>query len=129
MFIAVAVLFGMCVGLAACAVESGERFQRRDGAIRVLRRRGTDARWRRGHAIWVADVLAYRSGPFGLTETLDWILSARLRDLTLEELARAGALDGRVVAVFTVPEGTFELAAAPSAAAALLGPFSPLGVE
>ena len=128
-FIAGPLLFWTCVGLTACAIGSGRRFRRRDGAIPVRRRRGPGERWRRGHAVWVADVFAYRSSPFGSTETLDWVFSAALREATLTELVNGEPLEGEVVAVFTVPDGSFEVAAARSAAAALLGPFSPLGAE
>ena len=81
-------------------------------------------RWRRGHAVWVGDVFAYRSSPSSWNESLDQVRSATLRELTAEETHALKRLDDPVVVVFTADDRTIEVATAGSQKDALLGPFT-----
>jgi hypothetical protein len=49
---------------------------------RSLRRR---ARWRRGHALWVHDVLCFRASPAGWKEELLWVEELTIRPATDED--------------------------------------------
>ena len=67
--LAVLVLVGACVGVAAWTVR--RRFRRLPGAFSCRIRRGTAARlrWHRTRARWLREVLIVQSGPLGLSLT------------------------------------------------------------
>jgi hypothetical protein len=75
----------LIVGGIAYMVLLNRRLRHREGDIPVRARHAVGTRWRRGHALWVGHVFAYRSSPSGWNESLDWIRSATLRGLSAEE--------------------------------------------
>jgi hypothetical protein len=60
----------------------------READVLVRIRRALGKRWRRGHALWVGQVPAYRGGLSSWSESLDWIRSATLRELGSQEAHR-----------------------------------------
>jgi hypothetical protein len=111
-------------GGIAYMVLLNRHLRHRKGDMPVRARYASGKRWRRGHAVWVGDVFAYRSSPSSWNESLDRVRSATLRELTAEEAHTLKRLDHPVVVVFTADEQTIEVAAAGSQKDALLGPFT-----
>lgn len=101
----------------------------REGDMPVRARYASGKRWRRGHALWVGHVFAYRSSPSSWNESLDRVRSAALRELTAEEAHALRRLDDPIVAVLSTDGQTIEVAAAGSQKDALLGPFTAVGHE
>ncbi|MCX6374405.1 MAG: hypothetical protein NTX16_15290 [Actinobacteria bacterium] len=111
-------------GGIAYMILLNRHLRHREGDMPVRARYATGKRWRRGHAVWVGDVFAYRSSPSSWNESLDLVRSATLRELTVEEAHALRRLDGPIVAVLSTDGHAIEVAAAGSQKDALLGPFA-----
>ena len=98
------------------------RHRRADLPVRV--RSAPGKRWRRGHALWVGHVFAYRSSPSSWSESLDWISSVTLRELSSQEARQLRRLPSPVIAVLNSEDRALEVATAGTRVEALLGPFS-----
>jgi hypothetical protein len=96
----------------------------REGDMPVRARYASSKRWRRGHAVWVGDVFAYRSSPSSWNESLDRVRTATLRELTAEEAHALRRVGDPIVVVLATDDRTIEVAAAGSQKDALLGPFA-----
>jgi hypothetical protein len=114
----------LIVGGIAYMVLLNRHLRHREGDIPVRARHAAGKRWRRGHALWVGHVFAYRSSPSGWNESLDWIRSATLRELKAEEAHQLRHLENPVLAVLlTGDDRTLEAAVEGVKKDALLGPF------
>jgi len=111
-------------GGIAYMILLNRHLRHREGDMPVRARYPSGKRWRRGHAMWVGDVFAYRSSPSSWNESLDRVRSATLRELTAEEAHALRRVDDPIVAVLTADDQTIEVAAAGAQENALLGPFA-----
>lgn len=126
-----AALFLLGVPLWLCAmgvlalVLRNRGLRKRPDDIPIRLRVRPDGRWRRGHARWVHDVLAFRASPAAWAESLLWVTGVGPRELTGAETHKFRRLD-RPVAV------TLAVAGRPAAQAVtseehlprLLGPYA-----
>ena len=112
------------VGGIAYMILLNRHLRHRGGDMPVRARYASGKRWRRGHALWVGDVFAYRSSPSSWNESLDRVRSATVRELTAEEAHGLRRVDDPVVVIFTADARTFQVAVAGSHKDALLGPFA-----
>ena len=104
----VALLFVLGVPLWLCAAAVLVLFLRNRG----LRKRPDDipirlrlvphSRWRRGHAVWVHDVLVFRASPAAWAESLLWVSGVGSRELTAEEAHKLRRLHDPVAVTLTV---------------------------
>jgi len=127
---AILALLGVPLWLCAIGIlvlvlrNRGLRKRYGDVPVRVLR--PGKKRWTRGHAVWVADVFAWRGSPAAWNEDLVPVFSATARSAEPQErkvLHRLG--DNPMVAILKSTEGELvHVAAAPDNGSALLGPFA-----
>jgi hypothetical protein len=89
------------VGGIAYMVLLNRRLRQREADISVRARQAPGKRWRRGHALWVGHVFAYRSSPSSWSESLDLVRSAALREVDAEDLHRLRHLANPVIAVLS----------------------------
>ncbi len=96
----------------------------REGDL-VVRLAATDGgRWRRGHAVWVHDVFAFRGSPAAWHEELVGVTGVTVRPPTVDEAHRLRKLDEPTVADLTTGTGSIVRVAAPRASIdAVAGPF------
>ena len=93
-----------------------------DMAVRV---RKPGKRWKRGHAVWVHDVFAFRGSPAAWDEVLEPVRSAVVRTATPEEAHKLRRLPDPVIATLTTDSGsTLEVAAAGEDEALVMTPFA-----
>jgi len=125
------ILVALGVPLWLCAlgiltlVVQNRRLRNRYGDIPVSVRGPGSKRWRRGHAIWVSDVFAWRGSPAAWDEDLLQVSDVTLRDADPDErkqLRRLG--EHPAIATLALPGGeSLEVAAGSEQGVALLGPF------
>lgn len=124
------ILAALGVPLWLCAIGILSLFLRnrslrkRGGDIRVRLRMTPEGRWRRGHALWVHDVLSFRASPAGWRELLLWSTGATLRDAAGDDMRGLHRLGDRpVVATLALDGGgAVELAAEADDRDLVLGP-------
>jgi hypothetical protein len=127
------ILAGLGVPLWLCAagvisvVLRNRSLRKRHGDLSVRLRSDDGKRWRRGHALWVHDVLLFRASPAGWTDTVLWVEEALIDAAGPEDrrhLHRLG--DEPVIVQLTLHGGgTAQMAAArpaPDDVARLTGP-------
>jgi hypothetical protein len=127
-----AILIFLGIPLWFCAmgilllVRHNSLLRKRPGNVPVRVKPPGKDRWMPGHAVWVHDVLAFRSSPAGWNELLVWVNGAVAREPTAEvakKLRRLG--DDKVVATLSVAGGgAIEIAARAEHREALLGPYA-----
>jgi hypothetical protein len=89
-----------------------------------VRVRTPGKRWKRGHAVWVHDVFAFRGSPAAWEEVLEYVQEAAARSANAEEDHKLRGLDQPIIATLTTVDGrTFEAAASRSDRVTLLAPF------
>lgn len=100
--------------------------RKRHGDIPARLLRPGRSRWTRGHAIWVSDVLAWRSSPAAWNEYLEQVVEASVRDASAaEKKALRGLGDEPVVGTMANSDGAVLLVATTrDNASELLGPFA-----
>jgi hypothetical protein len=113
------------VGIFAL-VYRNRALRRRHGDIPVRVLQPGKTRWVRGHAVWVAEVFAWRGSPAAWNETLELIVGVSVQDPSPEELKRLHHLgDAVVVASLTTDDDTvLRVATTADHRAALLGPYA-----
>jgi hypothetical protein len=101
--------------------------RRRHGDIPVRVLRPGKTRWTRGHAVWVADVFAWRGSPAAWNEYLELIVGASVRDATPEDRKRLRHMSDAVVVASLTTDDDIVLQVATTAEhrSAVLGPFAP----
>ena len=126
-----AILAALGVPLWLCAagifmlVFNNRRLRKRYGDVPVRVRRPGKTRWTRGHAVWVADVFAWRGSPAAWAEELLAVRGATPRDPEPDERKKLHRLDDPVIVTLTVADGEpVDVAAAREQGSALLGPFA-----
>jgi hypothetical protein len=112
------------VGGIAYMILLNRHLRHRRGDMPVRARYAAGKRWRRGHAVWVGEVFAYRNSPSSWNESLDRVSSAISREPSAEEAHALRRVVDPVVVVFTADARTFEVAVGGSQKDALLGPFA-----
>ena len=81
-------------------------------------------KWKRGHAVWVHDVFAFRGSPAAWDEVLEYVQGAVARPATPEEDHKLRGLDEAIIATLTTVDGrTIEVAASRQDRVKLLAPF------
>jgi hypothetical protein len=96
----------------------------RPGNIAVRLRADPTKRWRRGHAVWVHDVLAFRGSPAAWADTLEQVSTATSRAASDQEARKLRGLDDPVIVTLSLPGGrTLEVAANGADEPDLLAPF------
>ena len=102
------------------------RHRERNVAVRVHAAGKQPAKgWRRGNAVWVRHVFAFRGWPAAWDEVLAGISSASTRTPAGDEVHALRHLDEPVVAVLTLDDGELlEVAAAGRSLELLLGPYA-----
>jgi hypothetical protein len=75
----------LCALAISALVVRNRGLRKRDGNIPVRLREAHGKHWRRGHAIWVHDVLAFRGSPAAWKEKLDWSTVVSTRNALPEE--------------------------------------------
>lgn len=127
---ALLILLGVPLWLCALGIfavvyrNRGLRKRHGDIPVRVLR--PGKKRWTRGHAVWVAEVFAWRGSPAAWNEDLELIVSASIQEATAEELRGLHRMGDDVVVVTLTTDDDTVLHVATAAAhhSALLGPFT-----
>jgi hypothetical protein len=114
----------LCAAAILTLLWRNRSLRKRLGDIPVRMRSDPEKRWRRGHAVWVHDVLSFRASPAGWSESLLWTTDVRVSDATEEERKKLHRLgDHPVIARLTVDGGdTVELAGSGAQHEHLLGP-------
>lgn len=103
---AILVLLGVPLWLCAVAIlvlllrNRGLRTRPDDIPLRM--RMLPAGRWRRGHALWAHDVLAFRGSPAAWAESLQWVSGATSRELTAQEKRKIRRLDHPVAVTLAV---------------------------
>lgn len=83
-----------------------------------------EGRWRRGHGLWVHDVLAFRGSPAAWQEGLLWVNGVTTRELTAEEAHKFRRLDQPVAVTLAIADGPpAEAVTARQHGERLLGPY------
>lgn len=127
-----AILAFLGVPLWVCAagiiyvVLNNRQLRQRSGNIPMRIKQPGSSRWKRGHAIWVSDVLAWRGSPGSWNEELLQVASVEVRGPDVDEaktLHRLG--DGFTIGTLTSVDGrTYELATSREHSRSLVGPFT-----
>ena len=126
---AILILLGVPLWLCAIgilALVMGNRsLRRRDGDIPVRVQRAGKSRWIRGHAVWVADVFAWRGSPAAWSEDLCQVIATQAEIVAPAELKKLHGLGASpVVATLTPDVGEpFRVAVTVEYGAALFGRF------
>jgi hypothetical protein len=126
------ILAALGVPLWLCAVAiltlvlRNRSLRKRAGDISVRLRTAPEKRWRRGHALWVHDVLSFRASPAGWSESLVWTTALSVRAATAEERKKLHRLGDRpVIALIALKGGeTVEAGASAEARETLMGPYA-----
>ena len=125
---AIGVPLWLCaVGILTVIIQN-RKLRKRYGDIPVRVRRPGKSRWRRGHAVWVSDVFAWRGSPAAWDEELLEVTAATLREPSTEERRKLRHLDDDPVIATLSPADdgpAVEVASAAAQRAALLGQFGP----
>jgi hypothetical protein len=116
----------LCAAAILTLVLRNRSLRKRGGDIPVRLRASPDKRWRRGHALWVHDVLSFRASPAGWSESLLWTTALSVRDATAEERKKLHRLGDRPVIALVALDGgeTVEAAASAEAREPLRGPYA-----
>jgi hypothetical protein len=102
--VAVGVPLWLCAAGILTLLLRNRSLRRRGGDLPVRMRPAGGGRWRRGHALWVHDVLSFRASPAGWKEELLWVDEVAVRPATEEDgLRRLGAHP--VVARLSIHDG------------------------
>lgn len=98
--------------------------RKRPGNMPVRVRAPGKKRWKRGHAVWVHDVFAFRGSPAAWEEVLEHVQGVSARPATAEEGHKLRGLDQPIIATLTTLDGrTIETAASRQDRVKLLAPF------
>ncbi len=130
---AILALIGVPLWLCALGILSvvlrNRKLRNRYGDIPVRVRRPGKKRWTRGHAIWVADVFAWRGSPAAWNEDLLEVSEATIRSADAEEREKLHRLgDESAIATLATADGDpLEVAVDTDRRSALLGPFATAG--
>jgi len=129
---AILALLGVPLWLCAIAilllVFRNRGLRKRAADIPMRLRLDANGRWRRGHGLWIHDVLGFRGSPAAWDEALLWAADGAPRELTYEEAHKFRRLDQPAAATFTAVGGpAFEAVTTRSHLALLLGPFQQAG--
>ena len=107
-------------------VYRNRALSRRHGDIPVRVLRPGKTRWTRGHAVWVADVFAWRGSPAAWNESLELIVRATLQDPSPQDLEKLHHLGDAVVVASLTTDTDVVLRVATTAEhrTAVLGPYA-----
>lgn len=113
------------IGILVILVQN-RKLRKRHGDLAVRVRRPGKKRWRRGHAIWVSDVFAWRGSPAAWDEDLLHVseLDARAADSEERKKLRHLSDDPAIVTLSDAASNRLEVVAAAESRSALLGPFA-----
>ena len=116
----------LCAIGALVLILNNRRLRHRRGNIPVRVLPPGKTRWKRGHAIWVSNVFAWRSSPAGWNEDILDVGDVKMRAATREEHDKLRHLaDEPAVVTLTLASGTtLDVAAQPEYRAALSGPWA-----
>jgi hypothetical protein len=117
----------LCAAGILTLVLRNRSLRKRGGDLPVRLRSAGGGRWRRGHVLWVHDVLCFRASPAGWKEELLWVGDVVVRPATDEDgLHGLGA--NPIVARLTIHDGEpIEVAVSAEDARRVHGPLVPNG--
>lgn len=115
----------LCAMGILALVYRNRALRRRHGDIPVRVLRPGKTRWTRGHAVWVAQVLAWRGSPAAWNEYLELIVAATPVEPSPEDLEKLHRLgEGCALVSLTTDDGTvLRMATTAEHGTALLGPY------
>jgi hypothetical protein len=119
----------LCAGAIVTLILRNRSLRKRSGDISIRWRTAPDKRWRRGHALWVHDVLSFRASPAGWSESLVWTTALSLRDATAEERKKLHRLGDRPVIALVALQPGDTVEAAAEARETLIGPYAEAGAD
>ena len=116
----------LCAAAIAATLLRNRSLRKRGGDIPMRLRSDPDKRWKRGHGLWVNNVMSFRASPAGWQESLIWVTQAAVRSATSTERKKLHRLGDRpVIASLAVHAGgTVEAAAKAEDQRHLLGPYA-----
>jgi hypothetical protein len=116
----------LCAGGILYVVLTNRKLRKRRGDVPVRVKQPGSSRWKRGHAIWVSDVLAWRGSPAAWNEELIQVASLELRSPDVEEAKKLRGLgdEFRIGSLTSVHGVTYEVATDAEHCRALLGAFA-----
>jgi hypothetical protein len=116
----------LCAAGILYVVLTNRKLRKRSGDIPVRVKQPGSTRWKRGHAIWVSDVFAWRGSPAAWDEELVQVASLELRSPDVEEARKLRHLgdEFRIGSLMDVHGVTYEVATDSEHGRALLGPFA-----
>jgi hypothetical protein len=127
---AIGVPLWLCATAVTTLLLRNRSVRKRGGDIPMRLRLEPDKRWKRGHGLWVSDVMSFRASPAGWQERLVWVVDAAGRPATSAEREKLHRLGDRpVIATLETEEGgSVEVAAKAEHERLLLGPYAEDGV-
>jgi hypothetical protein len=116
----------LCAGAIVAMLLRNRSLRKRGGDIPMRLRSEPDKRWKRGHGLWVNNVMSFRASPAGWQESLIWVTQAVVRPATSTEKKKLHRLGDRpVVASLAMHAGgTVEAAVKAEDRQHLLGPYA-----
>jgi hypothetical protein len=124
--VAVGVPLWLCAAGIGVLVLRNRSLRNREDNVPMRLRATPDGRWRRGHGLWVHDVLSFRASPAGWSESLLWVTDATAdvaTDAEKKKLHRLG--DDPVIVSLAVDGGAVvEVAAKSEHLGPALGPYA-----
>lgn len=124
-----ALLAMLGVPLWFCAIAIGimilrnRSLRKREGNVPARMRWATNARWIRGHGLWVHDVWSFRGSPAAWSEKLIHVDRVVSRAAKEEERQKLRGLTDPVIATFFYDEGSVDVATSGEGYQRLVGPF------
>jgi hypothetical protein len=115
----------ICAGAVLYLLLNNRKLRKRLGDIPVRVKQPGSTRWKRGHAIWVSDVLAWRGSPAAWEEELIQVASLEMRSPDIEEAKKLRRLgdEFRIARVRSAQGVTYEVATGGEHGRALVGRF------
>jgi hypothetical protein len=116
----------VCAAGILYVVMNNRKLRERRGDVPVRVKQPGSTRWRRGHAIWVSEVFAWRGSPAAWNEELIQVVALDFRSPDAEEAKKLHRLgDDLSIGSLTSADGaTYEVATDAEHRPALLGPFA-----
>jgi hypothetical protein len=124
--VAIGVPLWLCALAIGTLVLRNRTLRARPGDVAVRVRAPGGKRWRRAHAVWVSDVLAWRGSPAAWADDLVHVGAVSIRPVRAEDGRSPNRLgDGALLVQLESVDGpVYEMACRREGAADLLGPFA-----
>lgn len=123
---AIGVPLWLCAIAIVSLIVRNREIRKRAGNVPVRLHPPSAKRWKRGHAVWVHDVFAFRGSPAAWKEALVWVSGASSREPSPAEASHLKRIGDRpVVVTLTAASGErLDVATDDDHRVALMGPFA-----